>query len=317
MTSDTRTPRRQFLQNTLTVAGAALLAGHVPHRRAEAADAPAYEVGIYTRPWDQHDYRVALDAMAEIGFKHAGLMTTSIEGRRLVIDANISVEQAREVGREVKQRGLSIPSVYGGGIPVATSLEAGIEALKRLIDNCVAAGAKSLMMGGIGDAKLYDRYYGAIAECCDYAAEKKLAMNVKPHVGLNATGPQCRACIEEVGHDNFSLWYDPGNIFYYSQGKLDPVDDATTVDGLVRDGMCIKDFRMVERDGKQVPDVMLTPGTGRVEFGRVLIRLRHGGFTRGALVIETLARGTGTLPEIAEQAKIAKAFVDELVQSVA
>ncbi|MGF1585697.1 MAG: hypothetical protein ACFCUM_10270 [Bacteroidales bacterium] len=32
---------------------------------------------------------------------------------------------------------------------------------------------------------------------------------------------------------NFRLWYDPGNIYYYSDMALDPVDDAATVNGIV------------------------------------------------------------------------------------
>ena len=35
-------------------------------------------------------------------------------------------------------------------------------------------------------------------------------------------------------------------------GQRDPVDDAATVDGLVRTGMCIKDFDIVG-DGKPTP----------------------------------------------------------------
>ena len=34
-----------------------------------------WQIGCYTRPWDKYDYRVALDAIAEAGFKYAGLMT--------------------------------------------------------------------------------------------------------------------------------------------------------------------------------------------------------------------------------------------------
>jgi len=41
-----------------------------------AAETPsAYQIGCYTRPWDQHDYRVALDGIAEAGYKYAGIMT--------------------------------------------------------------------------------------------------------------------------------------------------------------------------------------------------------------------------------------------------
>ena len=34
-----------------------------------------YLIGCYTRPWAQYEYRVALDAIAEAGYKYVGLMT--------------------------------------------------------------------------------------------------------------------------------------------------------------------------------------------------------------------------------------------------
>jgi len=280
-------------------------------RPADASAAPGspagrgWQIGCYTRPWDKHDYRVALDAIAEAGFKHAGLMTTTSKQGRLVISTATSLEEAKQVGEEVRKRGMAIPSVYGGGIPVKASVQAGVDGLRKLIDNCVAAGAKNLMMGGTGKG-LYDRYYKAIAECCDYAAEKRVGISVKPHGGTNATGPQCRKVIETVGHKNFRLWYDPGNIFYYSNGKLDPVDDAATVDGLVV-GMCVKDFKLPK-------DVWVTPGTGKVNFAAVLARLKKGGFAHGPLVIETLKRGE--LPELLEQAKQARKFLENVTRQL-
>jgi sugar phosphate isomerase/epimerase len=312
------TTRRGFFSRAVAVGTAAWAAPHLAASAARGApeDPPqdGYQVGIYTRPWDQCDYRVALDAIAEAGFQHAGLMTTSTEGRRQVITADLALEEAEKIGREVKSRGLTVPSVYGGGSPVQKSLEAGVEGLKRLIDNCVAAGARSLLMGGMGNEKLYDVYYQAIARCCDYAAEKNLPITVKPHGGLNATGQQCRKCIERVGHENFSLWYDPGNIYHYSDGKLDPVDDAATVDGLVRVGMCIKDFTMSVEEGKVSKTVWVTPGEGMVDFPAVLARLKKGGFTRGHLVIECVARpDPEDLPAILAEAKKARKFVAGLV----
>jgi sugar phosphate isomerase/epimerase len=301
------------------VGTAGLVTGSLTHNQSRAAgddSGGGWTVGIYTRPWDKHDYRMALDAIAEAGFKHAGLMTTTSEMGRLVISATTTPEQVQEVAHEVKTRGLEVPSVYGGGIPVAKSLEAGIAAMRQLVDNCAAVGAKSLLMGGIGNEKLYEPYYKAIAETCDYAAEKGLPITVKPHGGLNATGPQCRKCIEMVGHENFSLWYDPGNIYHYSDGKLDPVDDAATVGGLVRVGMCIKDFIMSVEDGKIVKDVWVTPGHGMVNFPKVLARLKDGGFTSGALVIECVNRGDAQLDTILQGAKEAKRYVERLVANL-
>mgnify|MGYP002400645916 CR=1 FL=1 len=155
-------------------------------------------------------------------------------------------------------------------------------------------------MGGIGDQKLYEPYYKAIAECCDYAAAKGMGISVKPHGGLNATGPQCRKTIEFVGHKNFRIWYDPGNSFYYSDGKLDPIDDAPSVDGLVI-GMSVKDY-------KHPKDVSVTPGTGQVDFPTVLAKLKAGGFTAGPLIVECLA--PGDLPHTLEEAR--KAGADKI-----
>lgn len=293
--------RRRFIDCSVRTGLAGLTASALAGSgRAQAQE--AWEIGIYTRPWSDYEYLVALDAIAEAGFKYAGLMTTKAPGG-LVISVTTTPEEARKIGEECAKRSLTVPSVYGGDIPVGESLEAGIAGMKRLIDNCEAAGIANLMMGGVGDEKLYDVYYKAISESCDYAASKKIGISVKPHGGLNATGPQCRKTVELVGKPNFGIWYDPGNIFYYSDGKLDPVEDAATVDGLVV-GMSVKDFQLPK-------EVMLTPGTGLVDFPKVMARLKQGGFTRGPLIIECLA--PGDLPHLLAEAKKARAFVEQLV----
>jgi neutral ceramidase len=295
--------RRDFLDATLKF-GTASLAASYALKSPVAPAAPneeRWQIGCYTRPWARYDYRVALDAIAEAGYKHVGLMTAKSK-TNLVISVSTTVEEAEQVGQEVKKRGLKVPSVYGGGIPVQKSLEAGIEGLRRLIDNCAACGAANLMMGGVGNEKLYDVYYKAIAECCDYAAEKGIGISVKPHGGLNATGPQCRKTIAMVGHKNFRIWYDPGNIYFYSDGRLDPVDDAASVDGLVV-GMCIKDY-------KHPKNVAVTPGTGQVDFPAVLSRLKQGGFTSGPLVVECL--DPGDLEQTLIEAKETRTFLEAL-----
>lgn len=307
MTSFSTTTRRGFISRTMQLGAAGLMVAPAvfPRHPCAAEDAdktPRWKIGCYTRPWAQHEYRVALDAIAEAGFRYVGLMTTNSKNR-LVISVETSLDEAQTIGEECKKRGLAAASCYGGDIPVGTSLEAGIEGLRKLIDNCVAAGVENLMMGGVGDEKLYGPYYKAIAECCEYAAGKGIGISVKPHGGLNATGPQCRKIIETVGYDNFRIWYDPGNIFYYSDGKLDPVDDAATVDGLVV-GMSVKDYRHPKT-------VDLTPGTGQVDFPKVMARLNAGGFTSGALIIECLA--PGDLPQTLAEAKKAREFVEQLV----
>jgi sugar phosphate isomerase/epimerase len=299
--------RRQFI----TAAALAIPA----LRTAEAAKAGSYQIGCYTRPWGEHDWRVALDAIAGAGFKYAGLMTTNTKNH-LIISAETTVEDAHAVGEECKKRGLKIASLWGGGIAVAKSLEAGIADLRRLVDNCVACGTTQLLLGGTSE-KLHDAYYKAVAEMSDYAAGKGVVFSVKPHGGSNANGAQCRKIIESVGKKNFGLWYDPGNIFFYSNGALDPVDDSKAVNGIVV-GMSVKDYRPVKEDPaaaakKKSPyggEVMLTPGTGMVNFKAVMANLKKGGFTHGPLVVECLEKGD--LHALAAEAKKARVFLEKL-----
>jgi sugar phosphate isomerase/epimerase len=298
--------RRRFLAG----AAAAGVMGAVTRAASEEATdkksvASRWRVGCYTRPWDQFDYRVALDAIAEAGYEYVGLMTTTTTPTHLVISVQTTPEEANAIAEECRKRRLNVLSAYGGDIPVAESVEAGVRGMKSLIDACAIVGVENLMMGGVGDPKLHDPYYQAIAECCPYAAEKKMNVSVKPHGGSNSTGPQCRAIIEKVARKNFGLWYDPGNIFYYSDSAIDPVDDSTTVNGLVS-GVSIKDFMPPK-------EVLLTPGTGKVNFAKVFENLKKGGFVSGPLIVECLK--VGELPQILEEAKKARAFVMELTKN--
>ena len=278
--------RREFL------GGLALTAGALA-TRSLAAEAPHWQIGCYTRPWVDQDWHIAFDSIAGAGFKYVGLMTAKTKDH-LIISANTQPEEAATVGAEAKKRGLQIISMWGGQFVDA-------ESLKRLIENCAACGCPNLLLGGT-DEKHAAAYYKIIAENCDFAVEKKVGLSVKPHGGNNASGAQCRKLIEQVNHKNFRLWYDPGNILYYSNGQLDPVDDAAAVDGLVV-GMSVKDF-------KPPKEVTLTPGTGKVDFAKVMARLKQGGFTGGPLVVECLE--SGDLAHTNAEAVKARQFVEQL-----
>jgi len=304
--SPSRPTRRRLLQTALVSAAA-------PFASA------GFQIGCYTRPWAQYDWRVAADAIKEAGYNYLGLMTTTGKNK-LVISVQSTLEEAAEVGQELKNRGLKVVSVYGGAIPVTKSLEEGIAGLRHLIDCCAAAGSTSLLMGGIGDEKLYEAYFTAIRECCDYAAEKGLGITLKPHGGLNATCTQVRAAVDLVGKKNFTAFFDAGNILFYSNGELDPATDAAALDGKVS-GWCIKDYspepltpaKPDARPPKYKGGVSMTPGTGRVDFKGVLARLRQGGFTAGPLVVECLT--PGELPQLLVEAKHAREFLEDLVKN--
>ena len=264
-----------------------------------------WQIGCYTRPWDQFDYQVALDAISLAGFRYVGLMTAK-GPEPFVITKNSTIDQARQVSLQVKSRGLKAASMYGGEFSVSDSVKTGIAELKTMIDNCQAADASNLMIAGTTDVKLRVAYIQAIKECCPYAAEKGIGLSIKPHGGINATGKQLHEIIQEVGHPNFRIWYDPGNIFYYSNGELDPVTDAPSVDQLVV-GVSIKDY-------VHPKEVSVTPGTGKVRFPEVLGLLKKGGFKRGPLLIECLSRGDSV--HLLEQARKARKFLLETVNKL-
>jgi sugar phosphate isomerase/epimerase len=288
--------RRQFIGGAATLAGALALRG-APRGKNR------WQIGCYTRPWDKFDYRVALDGIAEAGYKYAGLMTHKRDKSWVMVTTDITPEEAARMGQEVRKRGMKTISIYAGNFPVQKSVEAGIAGLKVLIDHSALIRCPNLLLGGTGKAELVQAYYKVVSECCDYAAAKRVALSVKPHGGSNATGAQCRKIIEMVGHKNFGIWYDPGNIFFYSDGKIDPVDDVPSVNGLIA-GMSIKDY-------KPPKEVMVTPGTGKVNFREVLARARKGGFSGGPLVVECLDPGADAA-KITIEARKARKLLEEL-----
>lgn len=294
--------RRDVLMGMTATGAAAVLGSSRGAMAAHGGEGAQYPIGCFTRPWSDQHYLVAFDAIAEAGYKHVGFMTTKLPGN-YIITYRTPIEAAAKAGQEARARGLSVPAAWGGGLPVEKSVEDGVAALRKLVDNAAAAQVGTLIMGGTGPRD-YDAYYKAIEECCDYAAEKHVALVIKPHGGLNSTGEQCKKTVEKVGQKNFHLWYDPGNIFYYSNGKLDPADDARTAAGVVT-GMCVKDF-------KPPKNVDVTPSQGEVNFKKVLSELRRGGFTAGPLVVETLGPIQDPKERIAE-AKKARQFVETLV----
>lgn len=257
------------------------------------------QIGIYTRPWSKMDYHVAFDSIAEAGYKHVGLM--SHKGGR-IISQDTAVEEAEKIGKEAKSRGLNVISISGHSFEKDKTVQESIAGLKRLIDNSAACNCPNLMLNGISDPEYVDDYYKVIAECCDYAADKKVELNLKPHGGTNATGAECRMRIENVGHKNFTLWYDPGNIYFYSNGEINPVNDVVDVAEILS-GMCVKDFRMPR-------DVNVTPGTGMVDFSELFSRMRQGGFKSGPLVVECL--NTGDNEYLISEARKTREYLEEI-----
>jgi len=94
--------RRDFVRKSLAVGAASVAASSMAEALTCAAEGnddagEPWQIGCYTRPWDQYDYRTALDAIAEAGYKHAGLMTTK-SPERLVLSMKNTPEEAAKIG---------------------------------------------------------------------------------------------------------------------------------------------------------------------------------------------------------------------------
>ena len=70
----------------------------------------------------------------------------------------------------------------------------------------------------------YEHYFKVMADAAAYAKERKIKLVMKPHGGSSGASEEILRCIEKVNHPNFKIWYDAGNIIYYT-GK-DPFTGA-------------------------------------------------------------------------------------------
>ncbi len=285
--------RREFIKKS-TIGGVVLAAG--TGAVLNACSSSKWKIGAYTRVWGNRNYLEALDGMVEAGYKYVGLSTHE-KGR--VVDRNSDPEFAAKVGEEIKKRGLTLVTNSGGSHDVSNSLEEGIAGLKRLIDNSALCGAPVIQINAIHDPVQMEPFYKAISECCDYAAEKGVLITLKPH---GQVGAFCLEQVKKVDHKNFKLWYDPGNVFHASFGETDPLDDAVGLGGYVV-GMAVKDFRLPR-------DVNVTPGTGMVDFPKLLALLGQEGFTSGALVVELVSQGD--LAHLTAEAIKARKFIESI-----
>src|SRR6266850_5826323 len=108
--------------------------------------------------------------------------------------------------------------------------------------------------------------------------------------------------IKAVRHPNFKIWYDAGNITYYT-GK-DPIEELKPVAQHVT-GFCAKDCGAVKGD------VMIQFGTGRVDYASVFGALKAAGFD-GPIMVECCKVGA-TAEETMANARANREFLEKVL----
>jgi len=161
------------------------------------------------------------------------------------------------------------------------------------------------MTFGIDDPAQFDHYFQSMARAAAYGAEKGVQVVMKPHGGSSGASDEILAAMKRVGHPNFKIWYDAGNIIYYT-GK-DPVEELKPIVQYVT-GFCAKDCAAPQSE------VMIQFGAGKVDFASVFKVLESAGFS-GPVMVECCA--VGDTPEAtAVNARANREFLEKVLAAV-
>jgi sugar phosphate isomerase/epimerase len=253
-------------------------------------------LGCFNRPWSKFDYADALAGIAAAGYELTGTMR---QQQAALIETDSTEDEVAALRAQVQRAGLR-PSTVLGSFPFDGSPDESVSALEALIDRIALFGADYLLHCGTANEEHFDRFYGTMRACCDYAQDREVMLTLKPHGGISTSGADLLRAVERIDHSNFGIYYDPGNIMHYK--GLDPVEELEPVAAQVV-AMCIKDS-LGEGAG-----VMITPGTGKVDFRGVFDVLVDAGF-EGPCLVECV--GGESLEEVNEEARKTRDFLLDL-----
>lgn len=294
--------RRQFLLTaSVTMAGTATL-DPTAAQTAKKAKGVKWPIGCFNRPWVKWSHDEALDGIKAAGYKLTGLLSrTKAEP---FIGSEATPEYLDNLKKRIAARGLKVNmgalrSRHDIPLPDA------IRDVKQQIDNAHRLALQYLLSFGVDSPAQYEHYYRVMAEAASYAQERRLKLVMKPHGGSSGAAEEIIRCIEKVNHPNFKIWYDAGNIIYYT-GK-DPVAELEPIVQHVT-GFCAKDC------GQPKGEVMIQFGTGKVDFRAVFSKLKAAGFN-GPVMVECCALGP-TPAEVTANARANREFLERIFATI-
>jgi sugar phosphate isomerase/epimerase len=291
--------RRSFIQTT--AAAAAALAS-APLTGALGAESPAWPIGCFNRAWTKWSYDDALDGIAAAGYKVTGLLSGH-KGESFT-SADATPEYLDDLKRRLAQRGLAVNMTAIRFRPEAPLAE-NIADLRKQIANAARLGIKFMLTFGVDNAAHYENFYRLMADAAAEGEKHGIRIAMKPHGGSSGASEEILRCIEKVSHPNFTIWYDAGNIIYYT-GK-DPVKELEPVARYVT-GFCAKDCPGPKGE------VMSQFGTGKVDFKAVFAKLKSAGFN-GPLMVEGVQVGA-TAEETTANARANRQFLEKVTAAI-
>jgi sugar phosphate isomerase/epimerase len=292
--------RRQFLTTASVVAAAALLPRAA---QAAASSAPSqWPIGCFNRPWTKWSFDEALDSIKAAGYQWTGLLSAT--KTEVLTGSAATPEYLASLKQKIASRGLKA-NMCALRIKNELPLADVIADTRKQIANAHTLGLQYALTFGEAKPERYGQYHKVMADAAAFGQERGIKVVMKPHGGGSGSSDEILHAIKAVGHPNFKIWYDAGNIIFYT-GK-DPVTELEPVAQHVT-GFCAKDC------GAQKGDVMIQFGTGKVDFASVFKKLKSAGFN-GPIMVECCKIGA-TPQETTENARANRLFLEKVLASV-
>ncbi|WP_414660994.1 sugar phosphate isomerase/epimerase family protein [Horticoccus sp. 23ND18S-11] len=292
--------RRHFIARTSAVAAVSLVAPRL--FAASSAQPTAWPVGCFNRPWTKWSYDEALDAIKAAGYRHTGLLTPTKTDP--FTNAEATPEYLAALKQKIAARGLTV-NMTSLRVKNALPLAEAIADTRKQLENAHTVGAAFALTFGVDKPEHYEKYFKVMADAAAFGQERGIKVVLKPHGGGSGASDEIRNALKTVGHPNFKVWYDAGNIVYYT-GK-DPVAELAPIAEHVT-GFCAKDCAAPKSE------VMIQFGTGKVDFGAVFKKLKSAGFN-GPIMVEGCRIGA-TPQETMENARANRLFLEKILAAV-
>ena len=294
--------RREFIGESTSLLAAAALLTEAPSLLAAPTPAVNWPIGCFNRPWTKWTFDETLKAIKAAGYTTTGLLS------RTRNDPFIAADAAPDYLEGLKRAlaASDLKAILGAlrsrhDVPI----DEAVKGLEKQIDNAAVLGLRYVMTFGVDDPAQSDHHLQSMARAAAYGALKGVQVVMKPHGGTSGASDEIIAAMKKVGHPNFKIWYDAGNIIYYT-GK-DPVEELKPIVQYVT-GFCAKDC--AEPKG----EVMIQFGTGKVDFAGVFKVLKSAGFD-GPVMVECCA--VGDTPEAtAANARANREFLEKVLAAI-
>jgi sugar phosphate isomerase/epimerase len=258
-----------------------------------------WRIGCFNRPWTTWSFDEALRQIKAAGYDTTGLLTRTKDEPFIGADATPAYLS------KLKQR-LSASGLNATMGALRTRHDIPLEESKKetrmQIDTASRLGLIYVLTFGVERPNEYEHYYRVMSDAAAYAQERKINLVMKPHGGSSGAAEEIVAAMKAVQHPNFKIWYDAGNIIYYT-GK-DPIEELKPIAGHVT-GFCAKDC------GAPGGDVMIQFGTGKVDFAGVFAVLKAAGFD-GPIMVECCKVGA-TAEETMTNARANRVFLENVL----